>query len=132
MKKITMGITLLLIPLLSAAQIINIPADYATIQEGINAATDGDTILVQPATYQENINFLGKEITVGSLYLTTGDTAYISQTVIDGNQNASVVTFENEETSNAVLSGFVIPMVTARPVVAASCVSFQARTSKVW
>jgi len=56
----------------------------------------------------ENINFLGKGITVGSWYCTTQDTSYISQTVIDGGQNDSVVKFENEEDSSSVLSGFTI------------------------
>ena len=90
------------------ADTINIPADYSTIQAGINASTNGDTILVQPGTYIENINYNGKNITVGSLFLTTADTSYISQTVIDGNQNGSVVRFENEEDSTAVLTGFTI------------------------
>jgi Big-like domain-containing protein/flagellar hook capping protein FlgD/parallel beta helix pectate lyase-like protein len=88
--------------------IINIPGDVSTIQGGINLAIDGDTILVQPGTYVENINFNGKNIVVGSLTLTTGDTSYISKTVIDGNQNGSVVTFENGENSNTILSGFTI------------------------
>ena len=39
---------------------------YPTIQSAINAATNGDTVLVQPGTYQETIDFLGKEITVES------------------------------------------------------------------
>jgi hypothetical protein len=39
------------------ATIINIPADYPTIQQGIDASTDGDTVLVQPGMYVENINF---------------------------------------------------------------------------
>ena len=37
--------------------IINIPANQPTIQAGINASVDGDTILVQPGTYVENINY---------------------------------------------------------------------------
>jgi len=82
--------------------------DYLTIQEGINASTDGDTVLVHPATYTENINFTGKNIIVSSLYLISQDTSYISQTIIDGNQNGSVVTFVNGEDTTAVLIGFTI------------------------
>ena len=44
------------------AAIINIPNDYPNIQEGINASVDGDTVLVQPDTYVENINFKGTNI----------------------------------------------------------------------
>ncbi len=65
-----------------SATIINIPADQPTIQAGINVATDSDTILVQPGTYIENINFNGKNIIVASVFLTTQDTSYISQMII--------------------------------------------------
>ena len=65
-------------------------------------------MLVQPGTYVENINYDGNNITVASLFLTTQDTTYISQTVIDGNQNGSVVTFENGEDSTTILTGFTI------------------------
>ena len=54
------------------------------------------------------INYNGKLITVGSLFLTTQDTTYISQTIIDGNQNGSVVKFENGEDLTSVLCGFTI------------------------
>ncbi|MFC1547195.1 FlgD immunoglobulin-like domain containing protein [Candidatus Neomarinimicrobiota bacterium] len=90
------------------ATIINVPGDVPTIQTGIDSASVGDTVLVQPGRYVENINFEGKNIVVGSLFLTTDDTSYILQTVIDGDSSGSVVIFENGETSSAVLCGFTI------------------------
>jgi len=88
--------------------LIKVPENYSTIQEAIDHAIDGDTILVYPGTYIENINFFGKNITVCSLLLTTGDVSYISQTIIDGNQNGSVVTFVSGEDTTSVLAGFTI------------------------
>ncbi|RLC49385.1 MAG: hypothetical protein DRH79_09125, partial [Candidatus Cloacimonadota bacterium] len=93
--------------------IINVPTDVPTIQEGIDVAVDADTVLVQPGTYVENINYNGKLITVASLFLTTQDTTLISLTVIDGSQPVdptygSVVTFESGENSTAVLTGFTL------------------------
>lgn len=90
------------------ATIINVPNDASTIQAGINASVDGDTILVQPGNYPETINFNGKNIVVGSLCLTTGDTSFIRQTIIDGGALSHVVTFENNEDSTAQLVGFKI------------------------
>ena len=83
---------------------INVPEDYATIQEGIDESVDGDRVLVAPGTYLENINFNGKGITVGSWFCTTQDTSYIYQTVIDGNEELNVVQFS----SNSELAGFTI------------------------
>ena len=88
--------------------IINVPWDYSTIQEAIDVSMDGYKIIVQPDTYYENIKFVGKNITVASLFMITSDSIYISQTIINGNQNGSVVTFENGEDINTVLCGFTI------------------------
>ena len=81
---------------------------FTTIQHAIDMSQDGDTVLVHEGTYVENINFNGQNITVASQYFTTGNDAYISQTIIDGNQNGSVVTFENGESSAARLFGVTI------------------------
>jgi hypothetical protein len=81
---------------------------FATIQQGIVMASDGDTVLVHPGIYRETIDFVGKNIVVGSLLVTTGDEGYIHQTVIDGHQDGHVVTFENGEAATATLSGFTI------------------------
>jgi hypothetical protein len=97
-----------LLTTISIADIINVPADIDSIQGGIDLAVDGDTVLVQPGTYYENINFNGKNIVVGSLTLITGNTSYISQTVIDADSSGSVVTFENGEDSTTIFYGFTL------------------------
>lgn len=81
---------------------------FATIQHGIDSAGNGDTVLVHPGTYPENIKFEGKNIIVGSLFVTTGDKRYIAQTIIDGHRAGRVVTFEDGEGSTAVLSGLTL------------------------
>jgi len=82
--------------------------NFLTIQEGIDASADSDTVLVYPGTFLENIDFSGKNITVASLYLTTGNEEYIYNTIIDGNQNGSCVRIMSGEDSTTVLSGFTL------------------------
>ena len=79
---------------------------FATIQTAIDSSSDGDTVLVAAGTYNESINYNGKNIIVGSLYLTTQDTSYISSTIIGGDSSGSIVLFESFEDSTAVLNGF--------------------------
>jgi parallel beta-helix repeat protein len=86
---------------LGQAGTLTVPTEYPTIQDAIDAAVDGDTVLVDDGTYVENINFLGKAITVISV---NGP----ESTVIDGNASGSVVTFNSGEGTNSVLSGFTI------------------------
>jgi len=95
-------------PSLSQAKIINVPTDIDSIQGAINLSVDGDTVLVQPGIYVENIDFNAKSIVVGSLLLTTGDTSYVARTVIDGNKSGSVVSFSPGSDSTTVLSGFTL------------------------
>jgi hypothetical protein len=97
---------LLIVPAIGMAATLQVPGTYPTIQSAINAASNGDVIEVSPGTYKENINFLGKAITVTSLDNPIG-------TVIDGgnpdNPNfGSVVTFNNGEGTDSVLTGFTI------------------------
>ena len=54
-------------------QIINVPDDEPTIQTGIMAASDGDTVLISDGYYFENISFLGKAIVVASHYILDDD-----------------------------------------------------------
>ncbi len=92
-----------------AAAVFHVPDEYDTIQEAINSTfMDGDTVLVAPGVYVENVYFVGMNITVASYILTTGDPAYIDSTVIDGDTLNCVVSFNNYEDERALLRGFTI------------------------
>jgi len=93
---------------ISLGNIINIPDDYATIQGGVNVANDGDTVLVQPGTYEECVIINSRELVIGSMFLLTEDTTYIYTTSIDANGAGSVVSFINCDTGLAMLKGFTL------------------------
>ncbi|MFH1999972.1 MAG: right-handed parallel beta-helix repeat-containing protein [Planctomycetota bacterium] len=94
------------ISILCFSNTIHVPGDQPTIQAGIDAAVNGDTVLVAPGIYVENIDFLGKAITVKS-----SDGA--ESTIIDGGNPldpdlGSVITFSNSEGADSVLDGFAL------------------------
>jgi hypothetical protein len=78
-----------------------VPDNYATIQLAIDHVVPGDSVIVRPGVYVENIDFKGKAITIKS---ETGPYA----TVIDGDSSGSVVKFTSNEGANSVLDGFTI------------------------
>lgn len=103
-----MTIASLMIPAMTDATIINIPRDFPTIQDGIEAAADGDTVMADPGRYFEEINFLGRNITVASRFIITGAPSDIFSTIIDGDSAHTVIRVENGEDSTASLVGFTI------------------------
>jgi len=96
------------LPIIVSGEIINIPDDFETIQAGIENSEEGDIVLVEPGVYVENLDFLGRAITVTSLIHTTDDPAFIYSTIIDGNGEDCVVSFHSDEDSSSVLRGFTI------------------------
>ena len=92
----------------SYAAVINVPADYPRISLALAYSAIGDTVLVAPGVYRDYASVYGRVL--GSWFLTTGDTSYISSTVIQGYQEGIGVSFYGSplEYPNAVLSGFTI------------------------
>ena len=110
MKKVIIATILMsvLIYAVASARVVIIPSDYPTIQEGINSCSQGDTVLVEPGIYYENINFNGHNIVVASFYLIDRNPARIIDTIIDGDSSGSVVTFENGEDNTTIITGFTL------------------------
>ncbi len=81
---------------------LNVPAQYSTIQGALNAAHSGDTVLVQPGTYYENITWPNVN---GIKLISAGDT---SNTIIDARKLSNVITIisNNLIDSNTVIRGF--------------------------
>jgi predicted outer membrane repeat protein len=80
-----------------------VPDDYETIDSAVNAAEDGDVIIIRPGIYNEHIVIDSKTITLASCFSITGDTAFISNTIIDGGGTLPCVRFINETNESSLI-----------------------------
>lgn len=94
-------VTILFLPVVGLSATIYVPDNYATIQGAIDASASGDTIIVRPGTYVENIDFVGKAV-----HLESEQGA--ASTTIDGNQSSCVVLFNSNEGKDSILEGFTL------------------------
>ncbi|MEX2269092.1 MAG: right-handed parallel beta-helix repeat-containing protein [Acidimicrobiia bacterium] len=115
-------VTAVLVPLAavpaSAGVIISVPGAHATIQEAIDAAVNGNTVVVDDGTYDENITFFGKAIEVRSVTGSDNTVLHGSVTFEDGETNASVLRgFTIQNTSNAITLESASPTITENVIV---------------
>ncbi|MCK4677015.1 MAG: carboxypeptidase regulatory-like domain-containing protein [Bacteroidales bacterium] len=90
------------------AEIIKVPEQFSEIQDAIDYASNGDTVLVYPGIYQEQIVFGGKKILVGSLFVLTNNPAYKDSTVITYSGGGYAVYFGSSDTYLSRLVGFTL------------------------
>lgn len=88
-------------PLVEGGQELQVPAQYATIQEAIDAAASGDLIRVAPGTYFERLDFQGK-----GLYLTSTEGPEL--TILDAEELGAVVSVVSGEPEGTTLEGFTL------------------------
>jgi predicted outer membrane repeat protein len=89
------------------AGVINVPGDQPTIQDGIDAAVNGDEVVVAPGAYAEIIDLMGKAITVrssGGAAATTID----ATTAPDPGDGKPVVRCDTGEGPDTVIEGFTL------------------------
>jgi len=85
-----------------SAAVIRVPSDKPTIQAGIGAALNGDTVLVASGTYVENIDYRGKAVAV----ISEGGAA--STTISPDNLVTYTINISSVSGGTAVLKGFTI------------------------
>jgi hypothetical protein len=94
-----------------SARIIHVPGAEAGIQDAINASNDGDTVLVGPGIYRENLDFGGKAILLAS-------SAGPALTEIwPADQSMAIITLVTGEPSGTVITGFTIGHAAGRPCI---------------
>ena len=99
------GLVGLILPLTARSATIRVPADEPTIQAGIDAANQGDLVLVAPGLYtgvgNRDVRFHGKAITVRS-------EGGAGSAILDCQGQGNGFIFRDHETASTVLDGFTI------------------------
>ncbi len=108
-KLLVILLSLALSSLCATAATIRVPTDQPTIQAGIDAATDGDTVLVADGTYtgvgNRDIEFHGKAITLRS---ENGPESCVIDAQWEGGESRRCFLIWSDETWSTVIDGFTV------------------------
>jgi len=81
--------------------------DYTIIQNALDASVSGDTVLVYPGRYFENLVIQTNNITLLSLEAISGNQTYIDSTIIDGNHLDRCLRITQNK-QNIIIRGFTL------------------------
>lgn len=93
------------LPFVASADIVRVPSEQPTIQEGINAAGEGDTVLVAPGVYTGSSN---RRLDFHGVNMTVRSEAGPESTVIDCEYENLAFWFHNGEDFSSLVEGFKI------------------------
>ncbi|MCA9311059.1 MAG: hypothetical protein KDA21_07625, partial [Phycisphaerales bacterium] len=97
-------------PLEHQGDLIHVPEEYGTVQAAINAAADGQTIVLQRGLYREHIDLLGKAIAIRSVdpLLDAPQTTLFGDLDFDDIGDGTVITCVSGEGPNTLIEGLSI------------------------
>jgi hypothetical protein len=96
------------ITLRAKGTLIKVPADISTVQQAIDVAEEGDTVLISEGIYKEKIIVPNKEMVIASKFILSKDTSVIAKTVIDGDFKHRVIEFSGVSSPKCQMIGLTI------------------------
>jgi hypothetical protein len=90
------------------AAVIRVPEAQPTIQAGVDAARDGDVVLVAPGFYFEKVKIEGKHVTVATWYLASSDPIHREKTIVSGRGAAFEVKGGPDDVGEVRIVGFTL------------------------
>jgi len=89
------------LPLLVEGETLNVPDQYTSIQKAVDAAKDGDLILIAPGTYAGGINISSTGITIASRFILSNNISDVKNTIIKG--GAPVILIDGRASKTRVI-----------------------------
>lgn len=85
------------------AKTLLVPDNYPLVQNAVLKSAEGDTILIAPGTYREQVKIKDKSITLASYLLRDGNPDYITKTILDGGGlDQAVIDIDGSGTVNLI------------------------------
>lgn len=114
------ALVVLLVSVTAAAVTIHVPDQQPTIQQGIDAASPGDTVLVAPGTYRNSLN---RDLDFGGEAITLASSDGAAVTTIDCGNTGRGFFFHSGEDTSSVVRGLTIANAVADSGGGVYCVS---------